>query len=240
MQVPNWMYDKPIAHRGYFNDEAPENSLKAFKNAINRGFAVELDVQILKDDTLIVFHDENFERMTGKNLSVYDATYNDIKDLKLLNTEEKIPLFKEFLELVDGQIPLMVEFKNETTSNRLEKFGYELLKSYTGPYIIQSFNPLSVWWFKRHASHIVRGQLSCEYKDSNSIFKKWFLSNVYGNLLTKPHYVIYDIKALESRVIRRLSKKGIPLFGYTAKTKESYVHTLKKGIPACFEGFDPE
>ncbi|WP_240839556.1 glycerophosphodiester phosphodiesterase family protein [Acidaminobacter sp. JC074] len=239
MEIPNWMYDKPIAHRGYFNEASPENSLGAFQNAIDRGFAVELDVQILKDDTLIVFHDENFKRMTGKDLSIYEATYEDIKDLRLLDTDEKIPLFDEFLELIRGQIPLMIEFKNETTSNRLEERGYEALKSYQGPYIIQSFNPLSVWWFKKHAPHIVRGQLSYDYNDA-SFFKRWFLSNVYGNIVTRPHFVIYDIKALDSKVIKRLKKRSMPLFSYTAKSLESYRYAIDQSVPACFEGFDPE
>ncbi len=241
MSVPNWMYEKPIAHRGYFNKTAPENSMKAFQNAIDRGFAVEMDVQLLKDNTLIVFHDSHLKRMTGLDKSLDEVSYDEIKNLKLLNTDEKIPTFKEFLDLIDGQIPLMIEFKNETGNHLLEKESYNLLKEYDGEYIIQSFNPLSVNWFRKHAPHIVRGQLSYDYKkDKISFLSRWFLRNVYSNIITKPHYVIYDIKALESKVISRLKRRKMPLFAFTAKNIKDYQYAKSLNIPACFEGFDPE
>lgn len=241
MSVPKWMYEKPIAHRGYFDDESPENSLRAFKKAIENNYAIEMDVRILKDDTLIVFHDDNFKRMTGVDLSLNEANKEDLVNLKLLNTEEPVPTFQEFLELIDGQIPLMIEFKNDTFDNKTESLAYELLKNYHGEYVIQSFNPMSIYWFKKHAPHIVRGQLSFDYKNQKMSFvKRWFLKNVYGNILTKPHYVIYDIHALESKVISKLRKKQMPLFSYTAKSLKDYHYALSLNIPACFEGFSPE
>ncbi len=241
MSVPNWMYKKPIAHRGYFNETAPENSIKAFQNAINRDFAIEMDVQLLKDGTLIVFHDNHLKRMTGLDKFLDEVNYEDIKHLKLLSTDEKIPTFKEFLEYIDGQIPLVIEFKNESKGNLLEEKAYQLLQSYKGDFTVQSFNPLSVYWFKKHAPHIVRGQLSYDYKNKKiSRIGKWFLRNVYSKRVTKPHYVMYDIKSLESQVIKRLKTHNIPLFSYTAKNMEDYKYAKSLSIPACFEGFDPE
>lgn len=240
-KIPNWMYDTPIAHRGYFDDASPENSLKAFQNAIDRGFAIELDVQILKDETLVVFHDESLERMTGKSGKLLESNYQDIKGLKLKDTAEPIPTFEDVLRLVDGQVPLMVEFKNESKNTRLERLGYDLLKSYKGAYVIQSFNPISVNWFKRNAPSVVRGQLSCRYENNKiSRLTKFALRNLFTNVMTHPDYVIYDINALETPVINRLKRRGMPLFSYTAKSKLDYDYALKMQMPACFEGFDPQ
>jgi len=240
-KIPEWMYKVPIAHRGYFDVLAPENSLKSFQQAIDRGFAIELDVQILKDDTLIVFHDEQLKRMTGVEGSILDCSYDDIKELRLLNTDEKIPTFKEVLECVNGQVPLMVEFKNESSKTKLEALGYELLKSYTGEYVMQSFNPLSVNWFRKHAPHVIRGQLASRYENKKmSFITKWAFRNVLTNVLTKPDYVIYSIKALDTYIIHKLKRRGMPLFSYTAKSKLDYDYAMALNIPACFEGFDPE
>ncbi|MBI9013336.1 MAG: glycerophosphodiester phosphodiesterase [Clostridiales bacterium] len=240
-KIPKWMYNVPIAHRGFFDALAPENSLKSFQQAIDRGFAIELDVQILKDQTLIVFHDEQLKRMTGVEGNLLDCTYDDIKDLRLLTTDEKIPTFKEVLECVNGQVPLMIEFKNKFSKTKLEALGYEQLKNYTGEYVIQSFNPISVNWFRKHAPHIIRGQLASRYKNKKMFFiLKFVFRNVLTNIITKPDYVIYDIKGLETHIVHKLKKKGMPLFSYTAKSKLDYDYAMALEIPPCFEGFDPE
>lgn len=82
-----WMlntdYGTPMimAHRGY-SSMAPENTLPAFKMCLDEGFtAAELDVQLLKDGTLIVMHDDNLLRTTGVNKNVWEVTYDEIKDL---------------------------------------------------------------------------------------------------------------------------------------------------------------
>ncbi len=239
-RIPNWLDTTFIAHRGFFNESAPENSLESFNRAIKRNFAVELDVQVLKDDTLVVFHDDSLLRLTGYNKLIKDVTYEEIKHLKLLETDESIPTFREVLKLIEGRIPLMIEFKNESKSNRLEELSYKLLKEYEGEYIIQSFNPLSVKWFKKNAKEVIRGQLSCRYENTNiSNFTKFLLRNVLFNIVTKPDFVIYDIKSLDHLIIKYLKFVKKPLYGYTAKSVESYKYAKSKGVTSCFEGFDP-
>lgn len=239
-KIPKWLDELFIAHRGFFNEEAPENSIAAFKLAIERGYAIEFDVQLLKDDTLIVFHDKNLKRTTGLDKDITEVNYTDIMNLKLLNSNEKIPTLQEVLDLVNGQVPLMIEFKNQTSKTKLEELSYNLLKDYKGEYIVQSFNPLSLLWFKRNASEIVRGQLSCRYENSNfSRFGKFLLRNVVFNFITKPDYIIYDIKGLDSLIIKWLKLNKRPLYGYTSKSIESYKNSLEHGVRTCFEGFDP-
>jgi len=85
----SWITEIPIAHRGLDNGDIPENSMQAFKNAIEKGYAIELDVQLTKDKQLVVFHDSNLLRLTG------DIKLK-IKLYKLLNKGEfinKIILF---------------------------------------------------------------------------------------------------------------------------------------------------
>lgn len=239
-RIPNWMNTQMIAHRGFFDNSAPENSLAAFQKAIDRQFAIELDVQVMADGTLIVFHDWNFMRMTGFTGKVNETTYDQIKQLTLLETREHIPTFAEVLSLVDGQVPLMVELKNESRNHDLEKKAYALLKGYKGPYIIQSFNPSSVNWFRKHAGEVVRGQLSCRHETTEMKFiTRWLMRNVWTNIVTRPDFVIYDIKALDAWIIKWLKWRRKPLFGYTAKSKEAYLQARAAGILAVFEQFDP-
>ena len=70
----SWIVKTPIAHRGLHDDNKPENSLSAFKNAIKHGYAIEIDLQMTKDNKIVVFHDDTLDLMTTGNGKVSDKT----------------------------------------------------------------------------------------------------------------------------------------------------------------------
>lgn len=107
----NPLFMKAIAHRGYFNDQDTENGLHAFKNAIDHNFAIELDVHLTKDNQLMVCHDEQLKRTTGKEGIIEDLTVDEIKKGYHLLDGEEVPTFQEVLNLVKEQVPIVVELK---------------------------------------------------------------------------------------------------------------------------------
>ena len=108
----SFLSTKPISHRGvHDNDKVPENSIEAFKLAIKKGYIIELDVHLLKDNEIVVFHDDNLLRMTGVNKKIKNTTYKELQELKLLDTRYKIPKLIDVLNLVDGKVPLLIELK---------------------------------------------------------------------------------------------------------------------------------
>lgn len=236
-----WLVEEKIAHRGYHNRKTiPENSMGAFKSAIDKGFGIELDIHILKDGKVVVFHDDNLKRMTGVDKDIEDCSYEEIKELNLLDTNERIPLFKDVLEVVNGNVGIMVELKNSGKAGRLEEKTYEMLKNYKGNFIVQSFNPFSVAWFKDNAPEIIRGQLSGFYKNNElSWIKKFLLRNFMFNWLSKPHFVNYDIAYLNKLPIRVLTSRNKVVFGWTARSQKEYDEALKTCVNAVFEDFDP-
>ena len=66
------------AHRGLHDGEKPENSLAAFRAAVNHGFGIELDVHLLKDGSLAVIHDSLLKRTTGAEGKVEDLTQEEL------------------------------------------------------------------------------------------------------------------------------------------------------------------
>ena len=112
-----------IAHRGIFdNKEVAENSLTAFKRAKELNIPIELDVQLTKDQTLVVFHDINLKRMCGIDKYLEDTTYQELQTLTLLTTKEKIPTLNEVLNLIQGKVRLDIEIKKlDTEHSALEK-----------------------------------------------------------------------------------------------------------------------
>lgn len=216
----DFLKGKLIAHRGLFNNIVPENSVEAFKLAIEKGYIIELDLHILKDNNIIVFHDDNLLRMTGLNKNIKDCTYDEIKNLKLKNTDNHIPLFNDVLELVYGKVPLLIELKHDVKVGKLEKETMKYLKKYKGEYAIMSFNPFTLLYFKKEYSNIIRGQLAYDLNDKKINFiKKFLIKNMCFNFITKPDFIAYGIDSMPSKVIEIFRKKGLTI-GWTVKNKK--------------------
>lgn len=241
LEENSWLFTKPIAHRGFHNDNEPENSMRAFINSIKMDYAIEFDIHMIKDGNLIVFHDSNVARMTGVNKNVTDLTIDDVNKLRLFNTGEKIPLFKEFLELVDGQVPLLIEIKDTSKIGEVERRLIAYLNEYPGEYVVQAFNPLRVKWLKDHAPHIIRGQLSGLYSHSKrGTFEKILLGNLAFNFMTKPDFINYQIEGLERNIIKFLNFMEYPVISWTARNQEIYCKALELSKNVVFEKFDPK
>ena len=107
-ELKQWYY----AHRGLHRQGVPENSMAAFREALEAGYGIELDVHLLKDGSLAVIHDSDLKRVTGQEGIVEDLTAEDLSRYHLLGTEETIPEFRQVLELYQGKAPLIIELKS--------------------------------------------------------------------------------------------------------------------------------
>ena len=143
----SFLKNSVIAHRGiYDNKKIVENTIPAFKKAISKGYAIELDLHLSKDNKIIVFHDDTLDRLTDKKGKVESLPLEEIKKLKLLNVAS-IPTLEEVLELVKGEVPLLIELK-DSRGFTLEKEVSKILENYKGEFAIQSFDPRTVLWFR--------------------------------------------------------------------------------------------
>ena len=159
MKDISFLKDNIIAHRGLHNNLIPENSIESFKNAIKNNYIIELDVHLIKDNTIVVFHDDNLRRMTGIDGFIKDYTYEELLKLNLLNTSYKIPKLIDVLNLVDGKVPIIVELKYDQKVGKLEKELVKILDKYKGRFCVKNFNPFSIIWFRIHRKNYIRGLL---------------------------------------------------------------------------------
>ena len=137
---------KPIAHRG-IHASVPENTISAFKKAIEKGYPIELDVQLSKDNEVVVFHDSNLNRLSGIDKKVNSLKYSELKKISLTNKDDKIPTLKESLKLINGKVPVIVELKGNQKGHLLEEKVARILDKYQGKFCIKSFNHDIVRWF---------------------------------------------------------------------------------------------
>lgn len=214
-----------ISHRGlHDNQKIYENTLEAIKLAKDKNYIIEIDIHLTKDQQLIVFHDHNTKRLTNQNLIIEDSTYNELNNQNILH----IPTLEEVLQLVAGQVPLLIEIKQLQKVGLLEQKLMTLLKNYQGLYAIQSFNPHVIYWFKKHYPTVIRGQLSSQYHSQNFFFlKKFILKNMLLNCLTKPHFISYKYNEIPISKIKKYQQQKIIVLGWTITTHNDYRYYIK-------------
>jgi len=233
----SFLYHPLIAHRGLHdnNKQIPENSMAAFENAIEKGYAIELDVVMTKDQQLVVYHDKKLRRGLGVDQYLSELTFAELSTYKIFGSEQTIPLFRDVLSLVAGRVPLLIEVKNEGKVGEMERLLYAELQGYPGPYAIQSFNPFTLQWFRKNAPEVIRGQLAgsfqvsdydVEYAGTTRLpwYKKVLLENMLLNFISQPHFIAYEIENLSPAKLKRLKKLGVPLLGWTVKNKAEYAN----------------
>ena len=161
-----------IAHRGLHNEQFTENGLKAFKHAIDNDVAFEYDIHITKDNQLVVCHDENLKRTTGKEGIIEDLTLKEIKENYRLLDGGEIPTLQEVLDLNNEHVPMVIELKVFRKNYKpLAKAAKEALKQIKdkSKVMIISFDPRSLWPMKK--AGFVRSLLVAKSDDYTWIFR---------------------------------------------------------------------
>lgn len=215
-----------FAHRGLhrIDKSTPENSVPAFEHAARIGYGCELDVHISADGELVVFHDDDTLRVCGKPGRVEDASLAELRGLRLCGTEYAIPTLAEALEAAGG-VPLIVELKHGGRDRELCRKVYAQMQAYPGPWCVESFDPRIVFWFRRHAPEVLRGQLASRYSSmrrSTGAIQAFALSRCLMNFLSRPHFIAYEIgrRPLTVRLAELLGAMKVAWTSLEWKTEE--------------------
>lgn len=193
----SWIINRPIAHRGLHGGDIPENSKAAYQNAIDNGYPIEMDIQLTFDGKLVCFHDDYMVRMTGVDAFVWDKTLEEIRGMRLANTEEGIMTFEEFLSFVSGRVPLMIEIKTTARYKEVAEKTVKALKDYQGEFAVQSFDPRIMKVVRELRPDIIRGQLICRKRHENvARIKDFLLRNGLLNFLSKPDFINMNVDCL--------------------------------------------
>jgi glycerophosphoryl diester phosphodiesterase len=218
---------KYYAHRGLHQDlnTTPENSMAAFKLAVKHNYGIEMDVQLTKDNVPVIFHDYTLKRVCGVDRKVRDLTFKELQQYRLHGSHEKIPTFQAVLDMVQGKVPLIIEFKVELQDISVCNVTAPILKNYKGLYCIESFNPLVLLWYKNHNPKIMRGQLASNLikdKEVGSLSMYFVLQNLLLNFITKPDFISYNYahrNMLSLTLCRKLYRT--PTFAWTIKSQKN-------------------
>ena len=233
------------AHRGYHdgNVAVPENGLGSFQAAIDAGYGIELDVQLSSDKIPMVFHDADLSRVCGVEGKIWDYTCAELQQMKLFDTDETIPTLQEALDLINGQVPILVEYKMDKVDTDVCAMSHEILKDYEGPYAVQSFHPFALFWYRRNASDVPRGILAKNFirdnkeKGEESDIIDFLTTNLMLNVLGYPDFIAYDWQDADYFALKLTRLMGAKTSTWTLKDPAHYEAVKGQFDLYTFEGF---
>lgn len=218
---PDWLRNMPIAQRGlHDNMSVAENSRTAIKNAVNANYALELDVNLTKDNVPIIFHDSLLSRMTNLDGYVNLTDYETIKKGQLLKMDDHVLSVREALQLVDSRVPILFNIAGNLPIS-VSKCFYDAVKDYAGEIAVESTNPYTLEWFKLNAPRIKRGQRAGAYKHEKPTFaKRRLLQKLKLNHISEPNFVVYRLEDAKKRYFKKLYKSDTPIILWTVRTNK--------------------
>lgn len=232
--------ENPIAHRGFHDEQKGivENSLAAFELAIKKGFPIECDLRLTRDGEVVIFHDQNLSRLCDSDLVVEESSASELTSYRLLHTDQKIPTLKELLDLAPPDHPLLLELKVPKFNGSLEREVRELIRGREEQVALQSFHPVSVWWWTQNAPTFLRGLVSGDLSSAGlARWQRLLVEYLLMGPFVRPHFISYQGELLTKAV---LSLIDLPILAWTARSREQGERFLMNGASnIIFDSYDP-
>lgn len=240
----NWIIDSYIAKFGYVTDDAPENTLASYKNAIDRNYPILISVQMIDDGEIVCFSHKTLASVTKESGYITKMSLSDIKELNIDNTTEKIPTLDEALDFIAGRVPVIIEIHNDGNVGKFEQKIADTLEKYIDKYnlfdsvAIMSLNPYSLEWFLSQAPWFPRILRSGKFKVKMfGSIKTKKLTKLKLYKIALPDYVCYNAKDLPCKYIKKVKPVGV--LAFNVKTQNEYMNVAKFCDNIIFDGFEP-
>ena len=245
------IFARPIAHRGYHNadDGIIENTPTAIQKAIDRNFAIEVDVQETADGEALVFHDYTLDRLAEGSGRVIEQPSSELTKIHMKTGTDRLWMLQDLFDQVAGQVPLVIEIKSLMRRDAQGDFVRHVtdqVAAYEGPACIKSFDPDMLSIAKGHQPGVLRGIVADGAEPGPDYVRygrvdRFILRHILHAPRTKPHFLSYGVKDLPKAgpsLLRSAFK--LPLMCWTVRTREQRARAGRFADQMVFEGFDPD
>ena len=245
------VFDRPIAHRGLHDRSRGviENTASAFAAAIDKGYAIECDVQLSRDGIPMIFHDDDLDRLTGVAGPVGARTMAELSSYVLLDsaTGDTPQRFTDFLAQIAGRVLLQIELKqqpNQAATEVLVQTVMDALRGYRGPVTIESFDPKLLMEVRKRGGIMPIGIVTYGYDEPEwdqhlSAGTKFVLRHMLHYPLTRFDFISCRDKSLDLPAVKFFRGLGIPVVAWTIKTPAAALSVIGRADQIVFEGFEP-
>ncbi|MFQ5439289.1 MAG: glycerophosphodiester phosphodiesterase family protein [Paracoccaceae bacterium] len=240
---------RALAHRGLHDlaAGAPENSLTAFRRAMDQSYGIECDVQLSADGEAMVFHDYSLERLTAEVGPVRERTAAQLGAITLAGGSEAIPTLGEVLDLVAGQTPLLIEIKDQDgalgpDTGALEAACARVLADYGGTVAAMSFNPHAMIALRKDCPWLALGLVTCDFVKQNEWFavpidRRRALRDMRDLARFDASFISHDRHNLASAPVARIKARGLPVLCWTVRSRSQEREARKVADNITFEGY---
>ena len=239
---------RPLAHRGLHDRAAlaEENSLSAFRRAIDHGYGIELDVRPSAEGRAMVFHDADLGRMTGETGILSEVPARELGRIRLGAGGDSIPTLQEVLKLVAGRVPVLVEIKDpdntlSAAGSAVDEDVARVLRLYEGPVAAMSFNPNTVAEVRRLAPQIAIGLVTCDFPElywpQVSVARRKQLASLDSVDGVGASFISHARTDLDSPRVMRVKKAGLPVLSWTIRSRQQEIEARKIADNITFEGY---
>ncbi len=237
----------PVAHRGLHGGGIPENSLAAFTATFERGYGIELDVQLSSDGEAMVFHDYELSRMTAEKGPFRQRSAADLGAMPLPNGEG-IPTLEAVLKLVSGQVGVLVEIKDQDGAlgddlGPLETRVAEVLNAYRGPVGVMSLNPHAIYLMQKLAPTVPRGLVTSPFSKEHwpqvPRARAEELADIPDFEACGACFISHQFQALDMPAVDRIRQGGDPVLSWTIRSADEEFAARRLADNITFEGYLP-
>lgn len=244
----------PLAHRALHDAQAhrPENSLSAIRAAIDQGYGIEIDLQGSADGVAMVFHDDDLDRLTFDTGPVKARTAAELQRIRVRNTRDPIPTLRQVLAEVRGQVPLLIELKDQSgvigpTDGVLERATATALDGYNGPVAVMSFNPSSVAKMAEFAPQVPRGLTTYAFPASDfpenptpeQEARRASLAAIADYDAVGAVFISHDCRDLDRPRVAALKAQGAVILCWTIRSPEAEAKARRIAQNITFEQYFP-
>jgi glycerophosphoryl diester phosphodiesterase len=242
---------RPIAHRGlHRGGRGPvENTEPAFRAAMQHGYGIECDLQPASDGTPMVFHDDTLDRLVAASGRIAARTPESLARLRYRRQDTGILTFTGLLDLVAGQVPLLVEVKAERGQPPpafLEAIA-DIAAAHRGPVALMSFNTDVVEKLRALAPKVPVGLVIGRHQ----VLKSWLaragtaaegtaLSRLLDAAVERVSFFAMDVRLVKAAAAwREQGRHDLPLFSWTIRTARQRATAQRYADAPIFEGYEP-
>ncbi|MDU9003059.1 glycerophosphodiester phosphodiesterase family protein [Sedimentitalea todarodis] len=249
-RLPTAFLTAAIAHRALhdISQRRPENSRAAIRAAVAAGYGIEIDLQLTADAQALVFHDYDLTRLTDKTGPVRQLTAAETRQISLKHGDgETIPTLPEVVDIVAGQVPLLIEIKDQDGGmgpdiGPLERATAAALRGYRGPVAVMSFNPHSVDRMAELVPELPRGLVTCGFDPAEwplPVTTCERLREVPDFDAAKASFISHDKDDLASPRVAELREAGAPVLCWTIRSPIDEAEARRFADNVTFEGYLP-
>ncbi|WP_434289473.1 glycerophosphodiester phosphodiesterase family protein [Celeribacter sp. SCSIO 80788] len=243
-------FKAPIAHRALHdgNHTRAENNMKAIETAIASGFGIEIDLQLSADGEAMVFHDYSLHRLTEGSGPFAQRNVTELAELRFKTGEVGVPTLGQVLDAVAGQVPLLIEVKDQDGAmgpkiGLLEEAAARALAHYKGPVALMSFNPHSVAKLAELCPDIPRGLTTSAWANREDgivpAARRAELRDIPDYDRVGACFISHQWDDLSSPRVTELKSAGAHILCWTIKSPEAEAQAREIAENITFEGYLP-